>query len=722
MFTLSDGKATDKSPLPLSSRHLADLRASGINDDTIRAAGLYTVEGPRVYEILNWTLRSDGSGLGGCLAFPFLTLDGNRTGLTRLKPNSPRKRGNKPVKYESPRGSKNLPYFPPLPALQAAVGDPAQFLLFTEGEKKCLKSTQEGFPTIGLVGVQGWSKKRLRDADGNPIGPRELRDELAAIGWQGRLVYICYDSDAVTNDDVLRAEFSLAQALLSKQALVKIVRLPPGDAGAKVGLDDFLLAHGPDEFRKLLTLATDARLPDESLPQAHRTDLGNSRRVISAHGHDLRYCFAWKTWLAWDGRRWAQDETGEAVRRVKETQAALYHQAAAALNALPSGADTQDQKRAWDLFKHAVKWESATAINHSLELARSEPVVPILPDALDSDPFLLNVLNGTLNLRTGQLQPHARADLITKLCLVSFDPDAACPLWLSCLQTWMDGNEKLTRYLQRVVGYGLTGDVREHALWFFYGKGRNGKSTFLGTIMSLLGSYAMQAAPELLLTKKHEAHPTERADLRGRRFVATIEVEEGRHLAEKIVKQLTGGDPIRARFLFKDFFEFLPSHKIVLAANHRPQVSGNDVGIWSRIKLVPWTITIPEERRDKTLPDKLKQELPGILCWALLGCLDWQRDGLAEPDVVRQATSEYRSQMDDVQAFVQEVCKVHESLRVQVAALVTAYQNWSGMKTVTRQWLSQRLQEKGFLSKEGTGGRCYYHGIGLSPPDQEWPE
>jgi putative DNA primase/helicase len=365
------------------------------------------------------------------------------------------------------------------------------------------------------------------------------------------------------------------------------------------------------------------------------------------------------------------------------------------------------------LFNHCLKWENAGRMTACLELARSEPGIPILPAQLDSDPYLLNVLNGAIELKTGKLREHRREDYITKLAPVEYDPDAPCPLWEKSLSQWMDGNDDLVGYLQRVIGYCLTGDVNEHALWFLYGTGANGKSTFLGTLLAMLGDYGIQAVSELLMERKHEAHPTERADLFGRRFVATIETDEGKRMAEALMKQMTGGDKIRARWMKKDFFEFSTTQKIFLAANHKPVIRGTDLAVWRRIKLVPFTVTISDEEKDKYLSDKLKAELPGILAWAVRGCLEWQENGLGEPDEIRQATAAYQAEEDTLAAFLAECCQLHAELEWRASDLFAAYQRWTGDKLMTPKAFGQKLKAKGFQSTRGHGGVRSWKGLGL---------
>lgn len=279
-------------------------------------------------------------------------------------------------------------------------------------------------------------------------------------------------------------------------------------------------------------------------------------------------------------------------------------------------------------------------------LAESEPGIPVLPGELDRDPWLLNVKNGTVDLRTGELRPHKRDDLITKIVPVEYDSEASCPTWLAFLNRIMDGNERLIAFLQRAAGYSLTASTQEQCFFLLYGTGANGKSVFLTTLLAVMGDYGIQAAPDLLLAKSGESHPTEVADLFGARLVVATETEAGRRLAENLVKQHTSGDRLKARFMRQDFFEFEATFKIWLATNNKPIVKGTDYAIWRRIKLIPFTVTIPPEERDKSLPAKLRQELHGILAWAVQICLEWQKYGLNEPQEVTAATCAYRDEQD----------------------------------------------------------------------------
>lgn len=443
----------------------------------------------------------------------------------------------------------------------------------------------------------------------------------------------------------------------------------------------------------------------------NHTDVGNAERLVERHAADLHYCYPLGQWLAFDGQRWREDDAGEVERRAKETVKAMLIEAASAEGAIHK-----------DLVKHALTSESRTRIEAMIALARSEPGVPIRPEELDPDQWLLNVENGTICLRTGELREHRREDHITKLALVEYDRAAEAPTWEACLETWLP-SEALRRFVQKAVGHALTGDVSEQVLFFLYGTGANGKSTLINALMEALGDYALQAAPELL-TVKASAHPTELADLKGARFVASVEVEDGKHLAESLVKQMTGGDRIKARFMRADFFEFAPTHKVFLAANHKPEVRGTDTGIWRRIKTVPFDVTIPKEDRDPALSAKLRAELPGILRWAVEGCLAWQSEGLGEPEEVKAATAEYKAEMDVLAGFIEERCVTGPGAWTRFADLYAEYERWcqeSGETTEKKRTFGTRLKERGFLPANGAGNVAIRRGIALrsdrNPPE-----
>lgn len=457
-------------------------------------------------------------------------------------------------------------------------------------------------------------------------------------------------------------------------------------------------------MQDLLERLRDIQLPPD-LAELNRTDLGNAKRLVAMHGEDIRFC-PQLGWLVWSGRNWVRDDTGEIMRLAKDVVRATY------LAAL--GLD--DAKRRKELAEWALRSEARSRIEAMVRLAESEPGVPVPVSELDRDPFLLNVENGTLDLRTAELRPHRREDMLTRLCPVPYDPRARAPTWEAFLHRIMSGNQRLIGFLQRAAGYCLTGDVSEQVLFLCYGTGANGKSVFLRTLLNMAGPYGKPTDPELLLARRGEAHPTSIADLAGVRLAVAIETEAGRRLAEVLVKWLTGGDKLKARFMRQDFFEFEPTHKLWLATNHKPVVKGTDNAIWRRIRLIPFSVTIPPEEQDRHLLDKLSAELPGILAWAVKGALEWQEKGLDAPPEVLEATEAYRSEMDVLGDFLAERCVTGPGVKATAAQLYKAYLSWceeNGEKPVSQRAFGLRLSERGFERKRGTGNQHMWVGIAL---------
>jgi putative DNA primase/helicase len=488
--------------------------------------------------------------------------------------------------------------------------------------------------------------------------------------------------------------------------------------------------YTPDDGAKLLVKNTTQQAQQEqnghilaevSAPERlPYTDVWNAKRLVREHGGDLRYLYPWKSWLTWTGTHWQRDETGEVMHRAKSTIIQMVHQAADWLERAALSQDKEDQKAAKAFYAHAASSLQDGRLNAMIRQAQSEAGIPALPEQLDTDPWLLNCNNGTLDLRTGTLRNHHRKDLHTRCLAAPYDESALCPLWDAFLQRIMASNQSLIDFLQRAIGYALTGVIREHVLLILWGTGRNGKSTFLNILRALLGSYAMKAPSELLMISNNDRHPTERADLFGKRFVAAIETEQGRKLAEVFVKEATGGDPIRARRMREDFWEFQPTHKVFLATNHKPILTGTDTAIWERIRLVPFTVTIPKEERDTALPDKLQAEFPGILAWAVRGCLAWQREGLGEPEEVLQATAGYRAEMDVVGEFIEDCCVTgNNAYFASTANLYEAYVQWCDRngerQPMNKNNFTAQLGERGFTpDRVGHARTRGWRGVGLS--------
>lgn len=439
--------------------------------------------------------------------------------------------------------------------------------------------------------------------------------------------------------------------------------------------------------------------------EIRETDLGNARRLVLRHGRDLRYCHPWRSWLIWDGTRWTRDDTGAVSRLAKETIQSIYVDAAA------SGDETERKA----LARHAMRSEAEPRIRAMIALAESEPGVPIRPDDLDGDPWLLNVLNGTVDLRTGKLREHKREDLITKLARVSFDQAAECPVWTAFLYRIMDGNDRLIGFLRRAIGYSLTGLTWEEVLLILWGPGDNGKTTLLELLLEMFGDYAAGTPAETFVSRRDGTIPNDVARLKGIRLVKAVETDSGRRLAEARVKQMTGRDTISARFMRGEWFDFKPEFTAWLATNHKPEVRGTDKAIWDRIRLVPFTVTIPEAEQDRELADKLRAELPGILCWAVEGCLEWLRDGLGAPQEVLSATETYRAEQDTIANFIDDACIVGEEKKATAKALYAAYRQWcqeSGEEPMGKIAFGTKLGERGFTPSR-TGRERWWRGIGL---------
>jgi putative DNA primase/helicase len=446
---------------------------------------------------------------------------------------------------------------------------------------------------------------------------------------------------------------------------------------------------------------------------ADSTELSNARRLVKQYGEIIRYCEEWRRWLIWDGKRWKRDSIGRIEQLAKETVLSIYREAA----------EAQDQEKRGRLAKWAVQSEKRYTITNMVRLAQTEPGVPVEPAQLDADPWLFNVTNGTINLHTGKLLDHDPKNLITKLAPIKYDPSAACPQWAAFLGKVHRDNAEIIAFLQRVCGLSMVGEVLEHLLLVLYGTGRNGKTTFMETMLHIFGEYGMQADPKLLLVRQGEVHPSNVANLRGMRLVSCMEPEAGSRLAESQVNWLTGGDKIRARRLYQDWADapqFEASHTAFLITNHKPIVQGTDRAIWERIKLVGFTVFIPREERDKQLKAKLRREATGILAWAVAGCLSWQRDGLREPESVTLATDTYRKSMDVIGDFLEEMFEIADperrDLEIKSEDLYGAYTGWceaGKLRAMTQRAFADVLHERGFENSR-TASKRFWWGFRLA--------
>lgn len=448
------------------------------------------------------------------------------------------------------------------------------------------------------------------------------------------------------------------------------------------------------------------------------TDAGNAERLIARHGVDLRYAVENKRWLVYDGTRWAVDLNIRVMARAKATLRSLVMWATAKLKAdPPPNAERAEMLEA--ARRHAIKSLQAPRVAGMVTLAQSEHGVAVYNAELDRDPLLLNVHNGTLDLRSGEFRWHARQDLLTRRTEVDFDSEAVCPRFERFLGEVFLGDQELIAYVQRAAGYSLTGNTMARALFLAHGVGRNGKSTLLDVLRQVLGEYAATVPPETLMRKQRGGGiPNDIAALRGVRLVTSIETEEDQPLAEALVKAMTGGtDPLTGRFLYGEYFAFLPQFKLWLATNHLPNIDGSGEAIWDRIHVIPFRLRLAEEDQDQALPERLRSEASGILNWALEGWRQYQAlGGLAMPQVVRDETAAYRTESDPIRRFISERCALDARREVRARYLYTAYELWceaEGVKPKTETKFGRRLSEMGLRRRKSSSK--VWEGIDLEP-------
>lgn len=438
------------------------------------------------------------------------------------------------------------------------------------------------------------------------------------------------------------------------------------------------------------------------------TDAGNAKRFTREHGGSAKYCYQSKSWLICNETSlWEHDPGNQVMQRAKSTILNLYEEARS----------EPDDARRTKLAAHAVKSESVQRLQAMIDLARSEPGTSMAPDAFDADPRLFSVANGVIDLTTGSVRPRRREDFITKQSPVVFDVTASCPIWLRFLARIFQHDQRLIDYMQQVVGYCLTGLTIEQAFFLLWGSGSNGKSTLLKVLLKLFGDYGLHVSADTFLSRTQDGRATpDLARLQGARLAVASESDDGCRLAEGTIKQMTGGDRIAARRLYQDFIEFEPTHKILFGTNHKPRVRDNSHAMWRRMKLIPFEVQIADSEQDLQLPDKLLSELPGILNWALAGCLAWQQAGrLQTPHPVVIATASYRSEQDLLDDFLSERCLCGTSETVKFSDLRADYADWS--KEVSERPLSSKafaaaLQERGFQPAKMRHAR-HYSGLRL---------
>lgn len=434
------------------------------------------------------------------------------------------------------------------------------------------------------------------------------------------------------------------------------------------------------------------------------TDTGNAQRMYDRFGQHIRYSYNRKRWYFWTGTQWILDEMGEVKKLADEICEDLKREAWA----------IQDEDMQEAAFKFAKATANTTRKEAMVKECQHIKNIPASPDDFDAYPGYLNCQNGIINLRNGELIPHDPNFMLSKICHCEYDVKHGKPkMWLKFLDDITGGNTELLEYIQRSVGYSISGSNAEQCAYFLYGMGNNGKSTFLDTLADMMGTYGMNVQPDTLMLQSRLGSSggganSDIARLKSSRFCTCNEPTEGMRLNEGLLKQITGGGKITARYLYGDEFEFTPEFHIWVDTNHKPVIRGTDLGIWRRIKLIPFEVNIPAEKVDKNLKFKLRKEFPQILAWAVEGCLKWQKDGLKEPECVLEATKEYKQEMDLVAGFIEQCVIIDyvSSERVMASDLFNVYRHWarqnneyemSSKKFFTE--VSKKLPEKGRVGK-----------------------
>lgn len=607
-----------------------------------------------------------------------------------------------------------------LDASQAIWKKPDEVLLIVEGEKDVDRCWKEGFIATSNTGGANrkWkaeyskainAKKVVIIPDDDPPTEIDSKTGKVKIGLAGQKH---------------AEEIRLSLAKLRPD--IEVIVLPVFNRGLKEDISDWFDAgHTADELRALIDAAFQATQsqsaasvsnpppPPNSPPNAspnprpqsakdyNTTDMGNAERFADKFGNIARYCSKLGkdgVWLIWDGARWQIDEKLKIHRMAKEIVPDIY------IDSQNAGLQA-DKIR---LFKWAIQTEGLATRNNMVKDAR--PALAIAVDELDTHPWLLNVKNGTIDLRTGNLRPHAQADYLTKMLPIEYDDQAKCDAWMDFINTAQWDKQEMIDYLQKAVGYSLTGDTGEKCMFILHGPKDTGKSTFVETMQMLLDEYAIKIQTQTLMWRREKQQSNDIAILKGARFVHASEAEEHERLAEAQIKEMTGGDTITCRFLHAEFFQFQPEFKLWLSTNHKPKAS-NDEALWGRLKLIPFTYRITEDQKDRKLKAKLRDELPGILKWAIDGCLKWQTEGLKDPSTVSDATGTYRTQMDTIGHFLDDCCEIGDPLMpgfvVSAKDLYQAYKQWcmdAGERPDSQRALGLKLKDRGLQNETITSG------------------
>lgn len=568
-------------------------------------------------------------------------------------------------------------------------------ILIVEGEK-CADAANAALAAYDKLLTLCWAggAEAWRKTDWSPLA--------------GRQVILWPDNDASGR----RAMAGIAAELSRHECLVRHI-VPDPSLPDKWDVADFLEqgASGEDLYayiRQQIAVKSKpepipAELPEKDPRFLGEHDTANAARLLYHYGEHLRYVDG-LGWLVWDKLRWARDRA-KAVEFAKRMAKRIATEAK----------KLTDAKAQEARFKWARGSQNLNRIHAALTLAESSESVRLRTDDLDRSPWLLTCKNGTVDLTTGTLREPDPTDLITRQTAAAYHPESQAPRWIQFLNEIFHEDADLIAFFQRAVGYSLTGATSERVLFICWGSGANGKTTAINAIMRVLGDYAEQTPADTLMTKNRGSIPNDLARLPGARFVAAAESEQGQRFAESLVKQLTGGDRITARFLNQEWFTYQPQFKLWLSTNYRPQIRGTDSAIWSRIRLIPFTVSIPEADQDRTLNAQLEAEGDGILAWAVAGARAYQAEGLSPPEAVLQATKSYQIDEDILAAFLEECCVIGVERQVSVKQLRDVYMKWcekNGERPLGSMRFRDYLSGHGFARQRIHTG-AWWQGIGL---------
>jgi putative DNA primase/helicase len=685
----------------LTAADLAGFTRLGISGELLAQARVRRVTDAEARADFGFNSTGDNSGI----VFPYIDPRTEYRVTARLRRDHPEVeiedgKERPKNKYVCPALDKRHLYLPP--GSKALLADRATPTILIESEKAALallswseRKSHKLLP-VALGGVWSWRGKigKAETADGKgtaEVGPLPDLDLCA----RDREVFVLFDSNVRTNWNVRAARLALIEQLKMMKATVKVLNLPVVE-GVN-GPDDLIALEGDAALEKVFDAP-----PESDINTPDFSEDWLALRFVAAYGNNLRFTASTGRWHVWTGTVWKQDESVLDLAREIARTAALE------MDAIKPGKGKQ--------------LASAKVVCATEKLARADMRIATAIDEWDSDSFLLNVSNGVVDLRTGELLVHERKLLMSKIAGTEVAPKGTpAPLWSSFLKRITNHDVDLEHYLQRVAGYCLTGSTKAQALFFAFGVGQNGKGVFTSTLMGVLGDYAKAAPMEAFIASNTPGHPTDLASLCGSRIVAATETTKGRRWDESRILALTGEDRISARLMRQDFFEFLPTFKILISGNHKPALRSITPAIRRRFHLIPFTVRIPDSERDDDLKGKLRAEWPAILRWAVEGCSLWQAQGLNPPAAVLDATAAYLADEDVITRWVQENCELDLDHFTTSRALYADWKAWAeeaGAFAGSEISFTQNLELVDGVRRKRTNSVRGFEGITLKPYNQ----